>query len=100
VQVVIETQGGQGAPGAANCRSINGHFNISAPEIGIRGWYCPSTGRIHFVQRILNANMAVWVFTGNVSADVIDQPLSMAGTMTLVISAFGDLGVYNFSATR
>lgn len=100
VQLVIETQGGPGAPGAANCRTINGHFNISAPEIGIRGWYCPSTGRIHFVHRNLASGDAVRVFTGNVSDDVIGQTLHMAGTMTVLISAFGDLGEYNFSATR
>lgn len=100
VQLVIETQGGAGAPGAANCRTINGHFNIAAPEIGIRGWYCPSTGRIHFVHRNLASGDAVRVFTGNVSDNVIGQPLYMAGTMTVLISAFGDLGEYNFSAIR
>jgi hypothetical protein len=100
VQLVIETQGGPGAPGAVNCRTINGHFNISAPEIAIRGWYCPSTGRIHFVHRNLASGDAVRVFTGNVSDNVIGQTLYMAGTMTVLISAFGDLGEYNFSATR
>jgi hypothetical protein len=100
VQLVIETQGGPGAPGAATCRTINGHFNISTPEIGIRGWYCPSTGRIHFVHRNLDSGDAVRVFTGNVSDNVIGQPLYMAGTMSVLISPFGDLGEYNFSATR
>jgi hypothetical protein len=37
---------------------------------------------------------------GNVSDDVTGQPLYMAGTMTVLFSAFGDLGEYNFSATR
>jgi hypothetical protein len=31
---------------------------------------------------------------------VIGQPLYMAGTMTVLAIAFGDLGEYNFSATR
>jgi hypothetical protein len=103
VQLVIETQGGPGAPGATNCRTINGHFNTAPPEIGIRGWYCPSTGRIHFVHRNLNNNDAVRVFTGNVSDNVIGQPLYMAGTMTVLIATLADLadlGEYNFSATR
>jgi hypothetical protein len=100
VQLVIETQGGAGAPGAANCRTINGHFNLAPPEIGIRGWYCPSTGRIHFVHRNLDSGDAVRVFTGNVSDNVIGQPLYMAGTMTVLISALGDLGEYNFSAVK
>jgi hypothetical protein len=100
VQLVITTQGGPGAPGAAQCRSINGHFNISSPLVLIRGWYCPSTGRIHFVHKNLDNGDAVRIFTGNVSDDVVGQTLYMAGTMTVLISAFGDLGEYNFSATR
>ena len=103
VQLVIETQGGAGAPGAATCRTINGHFNLTPPEIGVRGWYCPSTGRIHFVHRNLNSGDAVRVFTGNVSDNVIGQPLYMAGTMTVLIATLADLadlGEYNFSAVR
>jgi hypothetical protein len=95
--LTITTQGGPGAPGAANCRGINGRFeNVN---VTIRGWYCPSTGRIHFVHRNLDSGDAVRVFTGNVSDKVTGQPLSMAGTMTVLISPFGDLGEYNFSAT-
>jgi hypothetical protein len=103
VQLVIETQGGSGATGAAICRTINGHFNLTPPEIGIRGWYCPSTGRIHFVHRNLHTGDAVRVFTGNVSDNVIGQPLYMAGTMTVLYATLADradLGEYNFSATR
>jgi hypothetical protein len=103
VQLVIETQGGPGAPGAAVCRTINGHFNLAPPEIGVRGWYCPSTGRIHFVHRNLDSGDAVRVFTGNVSDNVIGQPLYMAGTMTVLLATLADhadLGEYNFSATR
>jgi hypothetical protein len=94
--LVITTQGGPGAPGAAECRIINGELgNVG---VKIRGWYCPSTGRIHFVHRNLDSGDAVRVFTGNVSEQVAGQPLSMAGTMTVLISAFGNLGEYNFSA--
>jgi hypothetical protein len=97
VQLVITSQGGPGAPGAANCRSINGDIGNVAH---IRGWYCAATGRIHFVHRNLDSGDAVRVFTGNVSDVVPGQPLSMAGTMTVLISAFGDLGEYNFSAVN
>ena len=97
VQLFIDTQGGPGAPGAANCRNINGHLGNN--DIDIRGWYCPSTGRIHFVHRNLSSGDAVRVFTGNVSDDALGQTLYMAGTMTVLISPFGDLGEYNFSAT-
>ena len=96
VLLVIDTQGGPGAPGAATCRTINGDIGNVAH---IRGWYCPSTGRIHFVHRNLDSGDAVRVFTGSVSDLVPGQPLYMAGTMTVLISAFGDLGEYNFSAT-
>jgi hypothetical protein len=93
----ITTQGGPGAPGAANCRVINGHFeNVN---VTIRGLYCPTTGKIVFVHRNLTSGDAVRLFTGSVSDKVTGQPLSMAGTMTVLISAFGDLGEYNFSAT-
>ena len=96
VLLVINTQGGPGAPGAATCRSIHGDIGNVAH---IRGWYCPSTGRIHFVHRNLDSGDAVRVFTGNVSDFVLGQPLSMAGTMTVLFAAFGDLGEYSFSAT-
>ncbi|MDH4065626.1 MAG: hypothetical protein OEW19_14610 [Acidobacteriota bacterium] len=93
----ITTQGGPGAPGAAECRIINGEIRSVAD---IRGWYCPSTGRIHFVHKNLDSGAAVRVFTGNVSDETPGQPLHMAGTMTILNSAFGDLGEYNFSATQ
>jgi hypothetical protein len=96
-QLVITTQGGPGAPGAAICRHINGEIGSVAT---VRGWYCPSTGRVHFVHRNAGSGDAVRIFTGNVSDNGAGQPLYMAGTMTVLISAFGDLGEYNFSATQ
>jgi len=98
-QLVINTQGGPGAPGAANCRHIDANLSTT-PDIKARGWYCPSTGRIHLVHRNMTSGIAVRVFTGNVSDDVIGQPLYMAGTMTVLDAAFGDLGEYNFSAVK
>jgi hypothetical protein len=97
VQLVIVTQGGAGAPGAATCRHIQGDIGNVAH---FQGWYCPSTGRIHFQHKNLGTGNAVRIFTGNVSDEVIGQPLFMAGTMTVLDAAFGDLGEYNFAATR
>jgi hypothetical protein len=97
VQLVILTQGGAGAPGALNCRHISGDIGDVAH---IKGWYCPATGRIHFQHKNLGSGNAERIFTGNVSDDVIGQTLYMAGTMTVLDAAFGDLGEYNFSATR
>ena len=98
-QLVITTQDGPGAPGAATCRTINGELGIApAPAIPIRGWYCPSTGRIHFLHKNLNNGNAVRAFTGNLSDEVVDQPLYMAETMMVEDAAHGDLGEFNFSA--
>ena len=97
VQLVIVSQGGPGAPGALNCRHITGDIGNVAH---VRGWYCPLTGRIHFQHKNLGTGNAVRIFTGNVSDDVVGQTLHMAGTMTVLDAAFGDLGEYNFSATR
>lgn len=99
-QLVITTQGGPGAPGAATCRTINGELGIApAPAIPIRGWYCLST-RIHFLHKNLGSSNTVRVFTGNLSDDVVGQPLYMAGTMMVDDAAFGDLGEFNFSAVQ
>ncbi len=99
LQLVINTQTGAGAPGAAQCRGISGTLN-TVPDIVVTGYYCPATGRIHLIHRNLDSKIAVRTFTGNVSDEVIGQPLHMAGTMTVLFSAFGDLGEYNFSAVR
>ncbi len=100
VQLIINSQSGPGAPGAATCRVINGELGIAPPTILVHGWYCPSTGRIHFVHKNVGSGNAVRVFTGNVSDDVPGQTLYMAGTMTVLAVAFGDYGEYNFSATQ
>lgn len=94
-QLVITSQSGPGAPGAATCRIINGTFGVA----NIRGWYCPITGRIHFVHKNAGTGAPVRVFTGNVSDDVPGQTLYMGGTVSVLDAAFGDYGEYNFSAT-
>jgi hypothetical protein len=93
-QLVITSQGGPGAPGAATCRHIFGTIGSAA----IRGWYCPSTGRVHFQH--VNAGITARAFTGNVSDEVLGQPLFMAGTMLVEDAAHGDLGETNFSAVK
>jgi hypothetical protein len=96
VQLVVTNQGGPGAPGGATCPLIIGTIGI-AP---MRGWYCPSTGRIHFLHNNLNSGATVRVFTGSVSDEAAGQTLYMGGTMTVVNTAFGPFGEYNFSATQ
>jgi hypothetical protein len=94
-EVFIDTQGGPGAPGQMNCRSVAGQIDGIAP---ISGFYCPLTGRIHLVHRNLSTKVAVRTFTGVVSDDVAGQPHFMAGTATVLNAVFGDLGEYVFSA--
>jgi hypothetical protein len=96
VQLVITSQSGPGAPGASTCRVINGTLGVAT----IRGWYCPATGRIHFVHRNADNQNAVRVFTGNLADDVPGEVRYMGGTVTILDAAFGDLGEYPFSATN
>jgi hypothetical protein len=96
VPLVITNQGGPGGPAGATCNLIVGTLGI-AP---IRGWYCPSTGRIHFLHNNLGSGATMRVFTGNLSDDVPDQPAYIGGTMTVVNIAFGPFGEFNFSATE
>ena len=96
VQFTITSQSGPGAPGAATCRIINGTFGVAS----IRGIYCPSTGRFQFVHRNADNQNTVRVFTGNLSDDVPGQAVFMAGTVTVLDAAFGDLGEYNFFAAH
>jgi len=95
-QLVITSQSGPGAPGAATCRIINGTFGVA----NIRGWYCPLTGRIQFVHKNAGSGNAVRVFTGNLSDDDPNGTVYMAGTVSVQDAAFGDYGEYNFSATK
>jgi hypothetical protein len=78
----------------ASCLADLGNF------AHVDGWYCPATGRIHFVHKNEGSGNAVRVFTGNVSDDAIGQTPYMAGTTTVLDAGFGDLGEYNISAPR
>lgn len=93
-QLVITAQGGPGAPGSAVCRVLVGTIGV-AP---VRGWYCPSTGRIHLRHNNLNSGYTMRVFSGNVSDEVIGQRQYMGGTVAIENAAFGDLGERNFAA--
>ncbi len=97
VVLYIDTQAGSGAPGQAVCRAIQGYLSGNQ-HIDVRGWYCPSTGRIQLLHEALNSEIVMRVFTGNVSDD--GTRLYMAGTASILASAFGDLGEKNFNATE
>jgi hypothetical protein len=91
----IAAQGGAGAPGASECRHINGTIGIA----DIRGFYCPDSGRIHFLHYNFTSDVPVRTFTGAVSVDE-DGVMHMAGTYNVLAIAFGDLGEYPFSASK
>jgi hypothetical protein len=91
----IATQGGPGAPGASECRHIDGTINIA----DIRGWYCPRSGRIHLIHYNFTRDVPVRTFTGAVTVDE-DGAMRLAGTYTVLAIAFGDLGELPFSASR
>lgn len=91
----IAAQGAAGAPGASECRHISGTISIA----DIRGFYCPDSGRIHFVHFNYTTDEPVRTFTGAVSVDQ-DGVMHMAGTYNVLAIAFGDLGEHPFSASR
>lgn len=95
-QLVITDQGLAGAPGARVCRLLIGTLGV-AP---VRGWYCPSTGRLHLLHQNLGSGETARAFTGQVSDEVIGQPLYIGGTVAIHNAAFGELGETNFSAIR
>ena len=91
----ITNQGGPGAPGATECRVILGSLGI-AP---IRGYYCPESGRMHFLHNNVSTKATVRTFTGSVSEDA-SGAMHLAGTFNVLASAFGDYGEYPFSANK
>ncbi|HEY6642434.1 hypothetical protein [Povalibacter sp.] len=94
--LTIDSQGGPGGPGGSVCRVILGSLGI-AP---VRGYYCQSTGRIHFLHNNVASGVTVRDFTGSVTAATANSPAQMAGTFNVVNVAFGPFGEYPFSATR
>lgn len=94
--LVITNQGGPGAPGASECRLVIGTIGI-AP---VRGFYCPESGRIHFLHNNLSTGRTARDFTGIVAQDAATNAMHMAGTFNIVNAAFGEFGEYPFSANK
>jgi hypothetical protein len=79
----------QGAAG--QCRPISGAI-FGNP---IQGFYCPASGRIHFLRKNAVTNDTFQDYTANLSQDAaIDY---MAGTFA---SDGGSFGEYNFSGSK
>jgi hypothetical protein len=94
--LVITNQGGPGAPGAIRCRTVLGTIGI-AP---VRGTYCPESGQFFLLHNNLSTGKTVRTFSGVAAEDVVSGDMQIAGTFQILISAFGDLGEYPFSATK
>jgi hypothetical protein len=75
--------------GAGDCRPIGGTiYNDS-----IQGFYCPHSGRIHFIRS--NGGGAFEVFSGNLSQ--AQTPLYMTGTVA--VDRYSGFGEYNFQGS-
>ena len=79
---------------AGICRQIFGTIYGNPLE----GFYCPATGRIHFVRKNGANNDTFQSWTGNVGDDsIIDR---MGGTFVVSSPLGGPFGEYNFQASR
>ena len=84
----------QGDPTTGKCPAIAGTVFGDA----IQGFYCPGSGRIHFVRKLSN-NATIQAWTGQLSDDAT-RP-RMGGMHTSVDVFFGgNLGEYNFQARK
>jgi hypothetical protein len=83
-----------------NCQPISGTIaaQTSWAASTIKGFYCPTSGRINFV-RIYNGT-TVQSFQGNLSAAAGSNVLYMGGTFSILDTQGGSLGEYNFSAVK
>jgi hypothetical protein len=66
----------------------------------VRGTYCPESGQFFLLHNNLSTGKTVRTFSGVAAEDVVSGDMQIAGTFQILISAFGDLGEYPFSATK
>lgn len=84
------------------CPAINGTIypgtTVSHP---VRGYYCPSTGRIAFARKN-TAGVVIQTWVGNVSDVVAGAPHRMGGTFHALDTAAGSgiLGEYHFQGQK
>jgi hypothetical protein len=61
----------------------------------LQGFYCPSSGRIHFLRKIASTNDTVQDYSANLSQNAATNFMS-----GLFASDGGSFGEYNFAATK
>jgi hypothetical protein len=89
---------GVGAP----CAPINGTiYPGTTVSHAVRGYYCPSTGRIAFARKNA-AGVVIQTWVGNVSDVVLGAPHRMGGTFHALDTAAGSgtLGEYHFQGQK
>lgn len=79
---------------AGTCRRITGTIYTNP----IEGFYCPATGRIHFVRKTSPSNDTIQSYLGNVGDDGATD--RMSGTFVVSAPGGGTPGEYNFQASR
>ncbi len=87
----------QGSSTAA-CKVILG--TVGGAAAPIYGFYCPDTGRIHFIHKNVTTKVPIRVFDGILSDQVTGSPDRMSGTYTSDYSPTLPFGYYGFSATK
>jgi predicted secreted Zn-dependent protease len=84
----------QGAPTTGKCPAIAGTIYGAT----LQGFYCPGSGRIHFVRKLAN-NATIQAWTGQLSDS--GPVLRMGGVFSSVdVFHGGNLGEYNFQAQK
>ena len=83
------------------CKPIIGTIYPGSLNHPVRGYYCPSTGRLAFARKnLLGVVIQTWV--GNVSDVVAGRPHRMGGTFHALDSGAGAgvLGEYHFQGQK
>jgi len=82
------------------CRSITGFYTdqTSGGPNTIQGFYCPFSGRIHFLRFIHGTRITFQAWSGNLSrVGVNPKQISMGGTFSSDLNSFGE---YGWQATK
>lgn len=82
----------------ASCKVILG--TIGGAAAPIYGFYCPDTGRLHFIHKNLFSKVPIRVFDGIASDVVAGSPNRISGTYTSDYAPTLPFGYYGFSATK
>jgi hypothetical protein len=92
--LTITSQGNLATP----CKVIAG--TVGGAAAPVNGFYCPTTGRIHFIHKNLFTNLPMRVFDGIVFDRVVGSPDRIGGTYTSDYAPVLPFGYYGFGASK